>query len=95
MEYTIKQIADIAGVTTRTLRYYDEKGLLEPSRIGENGYRYYDYANLLQLQHIMFYRELDIPLKEIHYFNRPDHSVLDALKEHKQNLTHKVKRLEK
>ena len=49
MKYTIKALADLAGVTTRTLRYYDEIGLLEPASFGENGYRYYDYGNLLVL----------------------------------------------
>ena len=45
MAYTIKQIADLAGVTTRTSRYYDEIGLLTPAGTGENGYRYYDQAS--------------------------------------------------
>ena len=95
-EYTIKQLADIVGVTTRTLRYYDEVGILEPSRIGENGYRYYDYANLLQLQQIMFYRELDVPLKEIQYFlGRPDDNVLSSLADHRHDLKKKVLRYEK
>jgi DNA-binding transcriptional MerR regulator len=61
MTYTIKEIADLAGVTTRTLRYYDEIGLLSPADTGENGYRYYDQGSLLRLQQILFFRELDVP----------------------------------
>jgi len=59
---TIKQISQLAHVTPRTLRYYDQIGLLLPEEIGENGYRYYSDASLLKLQQILFYRELDMPL---------------------------------
>ena len=52
MTYTIKELADIAGVTTRTLRYYDEMGLLPPAEVGDNSYRYYDHNSLLRLQQI-------------------------------------------
>ncbi|MGD9093509.1 MAG: MerR family transcriptional regulator [Anaerolineales bacterium] len=77
MTYTIKEIADLAGVTTRTLRYYDEIGLLTPASTGENGYRYYDQDSLMQLQQILFFRELDIPLKDIHHIvSRPDFNLL-------------------
>jgi len=82
-------------VTTRTLRYYDEIGLLEPASIGENGYRYYDFGSLLQLQQIMFFRELDVPIKEIqHYMSRPDFNLLNALANHRQRLQQSVSRLE-
>jgi DNA-binding transcriptional MerR regulator len=63
MAYSIKQIAVLAGVTTRTIRYYDQIGLLAPGQIGGNGYRYYDRGSLLRLQQIMFYRELDVPCR--------------------------------
>ncbi len=53
--------------TTRTLRYYDELGMLEPAETGENGYRTYDHDSLLRLQQILFFRELDIPLKDIRH----------------------------
>ena len=49
MAYTIKEIADLAGVTTRALRFYDEVGLLSPVQTGENGYRLYDQNSLLRL----------------------------------------------
>ena len=48
--YTVKQLSELAGVSVRTLHYYDEMGLLKPSSVGENSYRYYDDASLLRLQ---------------------------------------------
>ena len=60
--FTVKQLSKLAGVTPRTLHHYDAIGLLKPSRIGDNGYRYYEQESLLRLQQILFYRELDIPL---------------------------------
>ncbi|HEX6304046.1 MAG TPA: MerR family transcriptional regulator [Anaerolineales bacterium] len=96
MAYTIKEIADLAGVTTRTLRYYDEIGLLEPADTGDNGYRYYDQGSLLRLQQILFFRELDVPLKDIHLImSRPDFSLLRALEEHRASLENRAKRLGK
>lgn len=94
MTYTIKQIADLAGVTTRTLRYYDAIGLLSPADIGGNGYRYYDQDSLLRLQQILFFRELDVPLKEIQFImSRPDFDLLRALESHRSALMHRAKRL--
>ncbi|NOR90315.1 MAG: MerR family transcriptional regulator [Anaerolineales bacterium] len=96
MAYTIKEIADLAGVTTRTIRYYDEIGLLEPVLIGDNGYRYYDQDSLLRLQQILFFRELDVPLKEIELImNRPNFDRMRALENHRSALQTKVQRLEK
>ena len=65
MEYTINRLAKLAGVTTRTLRYYDTLGLLSPARISSNGYRIYGQNEVDQLQQILFYRELGIALEEI------------------------------
>ena len=66
MTYTIKEIAILQALTTRTIRFYDEIGLLNPADTGDNGYRYYDQRkNLPQLQQIPFFRELDVPLKDI------------------------------
>jgi DNA-binding transcriptional MerR regulator len=96
MPYTIKEIADLAGVTTRTLRYYDEIGLLGPASSGENGYRYYDQGSLLQLQQILFFRELDLPLKDIQLIlSRPDFNLLQALEEHRLQLQSRARRIEK
>ncbi len=95
MAYTIKEIADLAGVTTRTIRYYDEIGLLEPALTGDNGYRYYDQDSLLRLQQILFFRELDVPLKEIELImNGPNYDLLSALGNHRSALQGKVRRLE-
>ena len=96
MTYTIKEIADLAGITTRTLRYYDEIGLLSPAEIGGNGYRYYDRESLLRLQGILFFRELDVPLKEIELLmSRPDFSPLRALEKHRTALRQRARRLDK
>ena len=94
--YTIKELADLAGTTTRALRYYDQVGLLQPAFVAENGYRYYDQGNLLTLQQILFFRELDLPLKEIQYLlGRPDFQLLPSLKEHHQALNKKIQRYQK
>lgn len=95
MPYTIKEIADLAGVTTRTLRYYDEIGLFCPTHTGHNGYRYYDQLSLLRLQQILFFRELDVPLKDIQrIMSRPDFNLLAALEKHRASLRSRVDRLE-
>lgn len=63
--YTVKQLARLSGVSVRTLHHYDEIGLLKPSFLGENRYRYYGREELLRLQDILFHRELGVPLQEI------------------------------
>lgn len=83
MEYSIRQLADIAGVSTRTLRYYDERGLLKPSRVNEKGCRYYEQEQVDLLQQILFYRERNLGLdviKEI--INNPRFDAAQALEEH-------------
>ncbi|MCT9819316.1 MerR family transcriptional regulator [Microbacterium sp. W1N] len=64
-EWSIQQIAKLAGTTSRTLRHYGELGLLQPSRIGANGYRYYDGTALVRLQRILLLRELGLGLTQI------------------------------
>ena len=54
MEYSIKELSELAGVSARTLRYYDEIGLLKPSRVNEAGYRYYGESEVAVLQQILF-----------------------------------------
>ena len=94
MTYTIKEIADLAGVSTRTLRYYDEIGLFSPASTGDNGYRYYDQVSLLRLQQILFFRELDVPLKDIQLImSRPDFNLLGALEKHRSSLQNRATRL--
>lgn len=62
---TVKEVSDITGVSIRTLRYYDEIGLLKPTRLTEAGYRLYDNQALEKLQQIMFFREIEVSLSEI------------------------------
>lgn len=97
MEYTIRQLADLAGVTTRTLRWYHEIGLLEPVRTGENGYRYYGPAQVDRLQHILFYRALGVELPQIKAcLDDPAFRRLDALRDHLfqlQKEEHRIQRL--
>ncbi|MBZ0277992.1 MAG: MerR family transcriptional regulator [Anaerolineae bacterium] len=93
--YTVKQLSDLAGVSVRTLHYYDSIGLLKPSVIGTNSYRYYDDAALLRLQQILFYREMGLellPIKEI--LDSPDFDLLDALRSHRVVLDSQIKRLQ-
>lgn len=94
--FTVKQLSKLAGVTPRTLHHYDAIGLLKPSRIGDNGYRYYGEESLLRLQQILFYRELDIPLDEIkQIMGRHDFDVLGALRSHKEALLKQARRLDR
>ena len=65
MEYAINKLAKMSGVSTRTLRYYDEIGLLKPVRTTSSGHRIYGDEELNLLQQILFYRELNFPLNEI------------------------------
>ena len=65
MAYTVKELAQISGVSIRTLHWYDEVGLLNPAYHGSNGYRYYEEEQLLILQQILFFRELGFELKQI------------------------------
>lgn len=92
--YTVKQLASLSGVTTRTLHYYDQIGLLLPATYGENGYRYYGEEALLRLQQILFYRELDFSLEQIKtVIDRPDFDLLQALRSHRQGLIGRIQRL--
>jgi MerR family transcriptional regulator, thiopeptide resistance regulator len=93
--YTVNQLARLAGVTKRTLRYYDQIGLLQPTRVGENGYRYYGEQALLRLQQILLYRELDMPLDEIkRILDQPDFDVSAALEGHRAHLNRRIAHLQ-
>jgi len=86
-------MAKMAGVTNRTLHYYDEIGLLRPASHGENGYRYYADDAVLRLQQILFYRELDFSLDQIKaILNRPDFDLLHALEGHRRALQERLER---
>jgi DNA-binding transcriptional MerR regulator len=92
--YTIKQVADLAQVSVRTLHYYDEIALLRPAQVGANGYRYYAEDDLLRLQQILFYRELGLELMQIkEVLDAPDFDLVSALRRHKTSLQAKQTRL--
>ncbi|MGN0608606.1 MAG: MerR family transcriptional regulator [Oscillospiraceae bacterium] len=97
MKMLIKEFAEMTGVSVRTLHYYDEIGLLQPSSVDEqNGYRIYDEGSLERMQEILFYRELDFPLKSISVIlSSPDYDKQKALTEQKRLLTLKKERLER
>lgn len=94
--YTVKQLSDLAGVSIRTLHYYDEIGLLKPESVGANLYRHYGDQSLIRLQQILFYRELGLSLDEIQrIITRPDFDVLSALESHRQALQARRERLDR
>lgn len=83
MEYTVNRLARLAGVSTRTLRYYDELGLLRPARINSSGYRIYGPAEVDRLQQILLYRELDVSLAGIDLIlNSSSYDSVRALRRH-------------
>lgn len=87
MAYTVKQLAKLSGVSSRTLRFYDGIGLLKPAYYGENQYRYYEEEQLLILQQILFFRELGIALTDIkRIMSSPDFNKIEALIAHKSIL---------
>lgn len=91
---TIKEIADMAGVTVRTLQYYDEVGLLKPTKVNEAGYRFYDERALEKLQKILFFKELDFSLKEIkEIMEKEMYSDISIFQKQRQLLTVKRNRL--
>jgi DNA-binding transcriptional MerR regulator len=92
---TVKQLASLAGVSIRTLHYYDEIGLLKPDSIASNGYRHYKEQAVLRLQQILFYRELDLSLDSIlDLITRPEFDVVRALQAHRASLQERSNRLE-
>lgn len=96
MEYTVSQLAQLSGVSGRTLRYYDQIGLLKPARINSSGYRIYGQKEVDLLQQILFYRELDVSLEEImEIINKPTFHEMIALKNHYNKLKKKRDRLDK
>lgn len=93
--YTVKKLAELAGVSVRTMHYYDQVGLLKPEYRTANGYRHYGEGALVRLQQIMFFRELDFSILEIkEIMNRPDFNVLEALENHRGLLKKRRKRLD-
>lgn len=96
MEYSIKSLAKLAGVTTRTLRYYDEIGLLKPLKISSSGYRIYGDKEVDMLQQILFYRQLELPLEKIkEIMTDKNFDKRKALYDHKKNILIKQEELRK
>ncbi len=94
MTRTVHQVAKLTGISIRTLHYYDEIGLLEPSQTTEAGYRLYDEEELSRLQQILFFRELDFTLKEIKaILDHPHFDKRQAMENQKKLLTLKRNRL--
>lgn len=92
---TVNEVSKLAGVSIRTLQYYDSIGLLKPAEYTESGYRLYDDAAMERLQQILLFRELEFPLKEIkEIVTRPDFDREKALKQQIELLTMKKKHLE-
>jgi len=95
MEYTVQKLGLLAGISTRTLRYYDEIGILKPARINSSGYRIYGQAEVDRLQQILFYRELGMNLENIkEIITSPDFNSAKALTEHREQLLDKRKQLD-
>ena len=91
----ISEVAKLTGVTVRTLHYYDEIGLLKPGKVAESGYRLYSYADLEKLQQILFFRELDFPLRDIQEIMlNPEYDRQRALQSHRQLLLEKRKHID-
>ena len=91
---TVKEVSKITGISIRTLRYYDEIGLLKPARVTEFGYRLYDKEELKKLQEILFYKELEITLSDIKkIMANPEYNRQKALAVQKTLLERKRNRL--
>src|SRR5579859_5499209 len=93
--YTVKKLAKLSGISIRTLRFYDEIGLLKPAYYGENGYRYYEEEQLLLLQQILFFRELEFPLSEVKkILGNKSFDKVKTLESHKLILQQNAKRMQ-
>ena len=92
--YTVKRLAKLAGVSVRTLHLYDQNGLLKPESRTSAGYRLYGEEELLRLQQILFYKELDIPLEQIKsILDNPSFDLIKALESHKAALARRRSRI--
>lgn len=95
MEYTVQKLGKLAGISTRTLRFYDEIGILKPARINSSGYRIYGQMEVDRLQQILFYRELGFSLDQIKaIMTDPAFDGLKALQTHRDQLLDRKKQLD-
>lgn len=91
---TVKQVAELSGVSVRTLQYYDEIGVFKPTEISDSGYRLYDDEALNVLQQILFFKELDFPLSDIRKIMKdPKYDKINAFKKQKELIKAKRDRL--
>ncbi len=96
MEYTVQKLAALAGVSPRTLRWYDKMGLLQPARVSGGGYRIYGPAQVDRLQQILFYRELGMELEAIRsLLDAPAFDAASALKMHRTQLLERRAQLDR
>jgi len=96
MRYRVKHLAEVAGVTVRTLHHYDRMGLLRPAAVTEAGYRLYEAPQVERLQQILFFRELEFTLDEIKsLLDGPDHDVTAALRLQRALLLQRRQRLDR
>lgn len=96
MAMKVKELAGLVGISVRTLHYYDEIGLLSPEETTDSGYRLYSDENLEMLQQILFFRELDMPLKEIkQMISSTSFDKQEALRQHQKMLLEKRSQLDK
>lgn len=96
MEYTVKKLSELAGISGRTLRFYDQIDLLKPNRINSSGYRIYGGKEVDRLQQILFYRNLGLPLEEIkEVLDAPNFDSETALTAHYQHLLEQQQQLNK
>ena len=94
MAYTVNKLATMAGVSVRTLHHYDVIGLVKPGSRSAAGYRLYGEEELLRLQQVLFYRELDISLEEIgRILDEPGYDALEALETQKRLLSARAGRI--
>jgi len=93
-KFSVCELARLAGVSTRTLHFYDQNGLLQPEGREGNGYRYYSHASLLRLQQILFLRELRFSLQQIKMIlEQPDFDLVRTLEVHETRLESEIERL--
>jgi len=96
MAMKVKEVADLVGISVRTLHYYDEIGLLTPEKTTESGYRLYTDDDLEKLQQILFFKELGFPLKKVkEIINSPSFDRYEALVLQRKMLLEKRRRLDK
>lgn len=94
MKMQISELAKAAGISVRTLQYYDKIGLLPPAKIQDNGYRVYDESSLEQLERIIYYKQMDFPLKAISQLIHSEDSHAHSLFSQRKSLLEKRRSLD-